>query len=109
MQGGIIETTSMESGVKMKGKGYYSYVYLKAITFLFYRDIIEMIALCHYGCPTMHLKRVSNCWTGMWNGTVVWKIEWNDHRTSNHRVAGTVQIIQVELHIYYDSRTLISP
>ena len=27
--------------------------------------------------------------------------------TSNHRVADTVQIIQVELPIYYDSRTLI--
>ena len=27
--------------------------------------------------------------------------------TSNHRVAGTVQSIQVELPIYYDSRTLI--
>ena len=71
----------MESAVKMKGKGTCSYVYLKAITFLFYRDIKEMIALCHYGCPTMHLKHVSNRWTGIWNGTVVWKIEWNDHRT----------------------------
>ena len=81
MQGGIIETTGMESGVKMKGKGTCSYVYLKAITFWFYRDIIEMIALCDYGCPTMHLKHVFNHWTGIWNETVVWKIEWNDHRT----------------------------
>ena len=59
-------------------------MYFKTITFLFYRDIIEMIALCHYGCPTMHLKRVSNRWTGIWNVTAVWKMQWNDHIVHNN-------------------------
>ena len=36
---------------------------------------------------------VSNLWTGIWNLTMEWKIEWNDERTQLQLilVAGTVQ------------------
>ena len=26
-------------------------------------------------------QRVSNCWAGIWNGVVEWKMEWNDEYT----------------------------
>ena len=26
---------------------------------------------------TIHVHGVSNCWTGIWNGTMEWKVEWN--------------------------------
>ena len=34
-----------------------------------------------------------NCWTGIWNGMVEWKMEWNGHSAQWHltRVAGAVQ------------------
>ena len=38
---------------------------------------------------------VSNCWTGMWNGTMEWKMEWNSGRTQLQvtRVTGTAHAV----------------
>ena len=41
------------------------------------QKVSPVVQSSDYRQPSESLAGVSNCWNGIWNGTVEWKMEWN--------------------------------